>query len=339
MAQGIDAVLPLTGRDAIRAVLLLRSLSRFITDLGTLMIVVPDEQLASVRERIERSKVELPIRWVAESMLIPRLPLIGWYRQQLIKLAAAYALDSEFYLTLDADVVCTRSCNSLMLLPGGRARCNILFFSEIVPVDKNGRQSDSFAELRDWYSGAESVLGMKAVRDGVLHNVTPAVLSRRGVLEMLSHLDHRASWRKWSEGVRDLRQRAPSAIYRLLAFLRLPPGNGSPFLSQRRWPPWFFWLAASIPWAEYATYFTYLEATGRFSDFHFESKECIYDIYRSIWWSTQTFEQWNPEPLFLGQGPPFFAVIQSNSGLSQDAVWAKLSPWFGAAPIMGSVKE
>ena len=33
----------------------------------------------------------------------------GWLTQQIVKLAMAERVESDFYLTLDADVICTRT--------------------------------------------------------------------------------------------------------------------------------------------------------------------------------------------------------------------------------------
>ncbi len=295
----IDAVLPLIPRDCDRFGLLARSLERYLEDLGTLWVVAPDAALADVERRVAGTK--LPLRLVAESEWAPgigKLPLRGWYKQQLVKLVASHFVQGDFYLTLDADVICTRRCGYAELVPNGKARCYTM------------QQSDH----QDWYDGAEATLGLSAVRRNVLHNVTPVVWSTHGVKSTIAHLDARATQQRWSKGIRGLRQRAHS------------------LLACNHAAAWMNYLAPATPWAEYALYFTYLEATGQFDAYHVESEVCIYDIERSLWKNTKTLDGWDPTPLFQGDGPPFFAVIQSNADLSVAELWGRLEPWLGAKP-------
>ncbi len=292
----LDAVLPLVPRDLDRFGLLARSLERYMTDLGTLWIVVPRSAVRDVQARLRN--LQLPFQVIDESAWAPGLddlPLRGWYKQQLVKLVASSFVRSAFYLTLDADVICTRRCGYSELVPEGKARCHVM------------HQSDH----QDWYDGAEATLGLTAKRRDVLHNVTPVVWSTEGVQKTVSHLSQRAVRREWAKGQRGLRQRFHDWVRSNAA------------------APWMNFLAAATPWAEYALYFTYLEATEQFDRYHVESEACIYDIERSLWKSTKTLEGWDPSPLFEGAGPPYFAVIQSNTELPVDDLWRHLAPWLG----------
>ncbi len=297
----LDAVLPLVQKDLDRFSLLARSLERHFHGLGTLFVVVPDRHLASLEAPVRRGALRIEVvpesRWVPEMASFRHLP--GWYKHQLVKLAAAEFVASSYYLTLDADVVCTRRTSAEDLVPGGKSACFV------IPRD----------EHPDWYEGAEAVLGVRARRRGVLHNVTPVVWSKAAVLETIAHLDEIARRRSYARGLRGWRQR----IFFLLHLLG----------PHRHRAPWRAWLAASSPWSEYAMYFTYLEATGRFERYHFDSDYCIYDVERSVWWRSD-FDAWDATALFEGQGPPYFAVIQSNMGISAERVWQKVAPWLGA---------
>jgi hypothetical protein len=280
---------------------LARSLRRYFEPLGTLYVVIPDAGFEACAEQVTSLAAGLPLRVVRESAWAPDLStfsqLRGWYKQQILKLAAAEFVTSDYYLTLDADVVCTRRCQFEQLLPGGRSPCFV------IPRDDHP----------DWYRGAEAVLGLQAKRRGILHNVTPVLWSRAGVLELQRYLEQRAIERRYTPGVRGVTQRALFWLYR-------PPAAPGAKL-------WRAWLAASTPWAEYATYFTFLEAKGRFDAYHFNSDTCLYDVERSLWQSTRSLDGWDPAPLFEGEGPPFFAIVQSNTGIDADAILSKLQPW------------
>ncbi len=302
----IDAVLPLLPRDFERFTILARSLERFMTDLGRLYVVVPDRFHAQLEPLLSPYRRRLPLFVVKEQLWVPEMPqlrhLPGWYKQQLVKLAAAEFVSSDFFLTLDADVVCTRPVAHRQLIIDGRAPCHVI----------------AGCDHPDWYRGYEAVLALSANRRNVLHNVTPCVWARQGVLELIEHLNQVALERPYAGGIRGAQQRIFFSLHRL--------GR------HRARPPWRGWLAASRPWAEYATYFTFLEATGRYQRFHFDSERCVYDIARSVWSKQFQIETMDAEPLFDSEGPPYFVVIQSNSGIDAKRTWRVLEPWLGAAP-------
>jgi hypothetical protein len=301
----MDAVLPLRLQDFERATLLFESLVRHFEGLGTLWLVTREDELDAVRREARRIPRGLDFKVESELRLVPELRLTkpgGWYRQQLIKLAIAEHLSSELYLTLDADVVCTRKVSPRDLAPGGRGLCHV------IEEDKHPR----------WYTRSEAVLGLSAPRRGIVHNVTPAVLHRTAVRELAEYLNQRAAERRFAAGLRGLKQR--------FAFTHAG-------LTRTTVADWRLLLAAGVPWTEYALYYTFLEATRRFDRFHLRSRHCPYDIERSVWYADgANFSDWDPAPCLAGAGPPWFVVIQSNTRLEPSVVRAKFSPFLRQAP-------
>jgi hypothetical protein len=188
----LDAVLPLTLADAERAGILFRSLERFFEPLRTCLVVVPGRELAALRSHVPGGRYEL----LAEDELVPELPrhqargrlkarlrvgmpAHGWHVQQLVKLAAADAVATPFFLTLDADVICARPTAYEDLVRDGRA------VAQITPPHHP-----------EWNDAAEQILGLP--RSGRQHGVTPAVLAREGVQALRRHLEHRSGqpWRR-----------------------------------------------------------------------------------------------------------------------------------------------
>ncbi len=45
----------------------------------------------------------------------------GWRKQQLLKIAIANLVENEFYLTLDADVICLKPLDESKLIINGKA--------------------------------------------------------------------------------------------------------------------------------------------------------------------------------------------------------------------------
>ncbi len=299
----IDGVLPIVAKDFERAQLLFESLALNFTGLGTLWLVCPDRDVEALtrclaaRPPAFRYQIEAESRVVPEFALSPRLG--GWYRQQLIKLAVFERVESELYLTFDADVVCARRVDAADLLREGRGACYV------IPEDLRPH----------WYERVGRVLRVEP-RRGVMHNVTPALLHRRALGELAQHLNGNVARRVFSRGLRGLKQRWAFAKAERLGLL--------PTLA-----PWRLYLTAAVPWTEYALYYTFLETTGRFDSYHEYSEPCIYDIERSLWSAESasgSLVNWEPGAAFEGQGPPWFLVVQSNTGVSADAVRAKLAP-------------
>lgn len=296
----IDAVLPLTLRDLDRAGLLFESLARRFRGLGTLWIVCPDVEVRVLDRCLRELASGLNVRVEAEGNLVPELRLVpllkGWYRQQLVKLAIHERVRTDLYLTLDADVICTKRVCPERLAPNRLAPCHVIE-RDLHP---------------DWYDASESVLELSALRRGVLHNVTPALLHRDGVAALARYLEERARRGAFSNGVRGLKQR--------LAFARARASAGAAMAG------WRLLLAGGAPWTEYALYYTFLEATGLFGRFHEYSSTCIYDVERSVWRADRAgFDGWDPSPSFSGEDAPWFVVVQSNTAIAPERVRAKLA--------------
>lgn len=223
---------------------------------------------------------------ISELELAPELALFtkvgGWYRQMIVKLAAAERVQSAFYLTLDADVVATREVDLNALCAAGRAPC------AVAHQDLHPR----------WYAGAEAIIGAALPRKGISHGVTPTILHREGVRALSKHLTERWTSGRWSPGFRGLKQRFGLA-YAWAA--------GKP-----EFEPWRALLCCSSPWAEYALYFSYLEWAGMFDALHYETAEALYSAEQSIWFP-EDVEKWDPSRL-AQDGPPFI-VLQSTAGI------------------------
>src|SRR5580692_7414262 len=92
------------------ATILLPSFDRFFSSEDALefLLVVPEGdmlQVAACVEKLGRSN----LRVECEDTLCPALRgEKGWYKQQILKLAAAKVVSSDYYLVLDADVILKR---------------------------------------------------------------------------------------------------------------------------------------------------------------------------------------------------------------------------------------
>lgn len=291
----MDAVLPLIARDVPRFELLYRSLQRRVTGLDRLLIVVPDSQYAELRQSLQASARGPAIEVMPELTLAPELRvfsgLSGWYKQQIIKLEAANHVASDFYLTLDADVLATRDLHLPSLCASGTAPCAVAY------GDWHPR----------WYAGAQALLGQRLPRTGIAHTVTPTILHRRAVVALTEHLDARWQAHRYSPGLRGWKQR----------FGRLYAGTNS---ARGELCGWRLLLCCSRPWSEYSLYYSFLEANGLFETYHHETAEPLYARDQSVWHARDA-ETWDPSKL-RADGPPF-VVLQSTAEIPLD----KLRDW------------
>jgi hypothetical protein len=160
----------------------------------------------------------------------------------------------------------------------------------------------------DWYRSAESVLRLKPKRSGVLHNVTPAVLSRDGARALLDHAARLFRERPLRPDRRTLR------LLYARARSRIEPG---------RYEPERLYLASMGPWTEYALYYTFLESTGLADRYHRVVPTCIYAIEGSLWYA-ESFDAWEPSAIFAKPGAPYFLIVQSNTGIAPERVWERV---------------
>jgi hypothetical protein len=238
------------------------------------------------------------LRVISELELAPELELFtkvgGWYRQMIVKLAAAERVQSAFYLTLDADVVATRPVDLDALCTSGKAAC------AVAHQDLHPR----------WYAGAEALIGAQLPRRGISHGVTPTVLHREGVRALRAHLNQRWQSASYSPGFRGIKQRFGRAYSSIAG----KPG----------FEAWRALLCCSSPWAEYALYFSFLEWSGLFDTYHYETKEALYSVEESIWFP-EDVAKWKPG-VVAAEGPPFI-VLQSTAGIPMDQFQSWVEPF------------
>lgn len=132
MRSVLDAVLPLLiddrgRRDLARAAIQAQTLRRFFNrnDLLRVHVVGRGEEIEVIARTLEPFATPWLQYFFWDERMglgdLVRSPAVGWYKQQVIKMAAPEWLGAPFWLTLDADVLCTKPVGVADLLPDGRA--------------------------------------------------------------------------------------------------------------------------------------------------------------------------------------------------------------------------
>lgn len=255
--RSMDAA-PLT-----RLVLALTSMQRHLDHdaVHSVMLLCPDDEVATLRETLapllgdSRYHV-LPEGELLNGMPLPRDPesgrVRGWYLQQMLKLSAAFVIDTPFMVTLDSDVLCLRQCRARDLVAGGRAWTNVetLETYQTLYTPAFAQQEQRIKEQR--MLGSQRLLGYRrrATYQGTYYGETPCVWHTESVRRLCRHLQRR--------------------------FAR----------------PWQHVLAATQGWTEIALYYQFLEMTGELEHYHrLTHAAYVLDLPKSIWQPTTFYRK------------------------------------------------
>ncbi|WP_380786292.1 DUF6492 family protein [Sphingomonas sp. R86521] len=286
----ISAILPLKtkGRhyaeNVARCDILFSSLRHF-TDpslFDRILIVVPNDELEAA-QHYAKAWSDFPVKVMDESVHFAMFrefsaphQIRPWHRQQIIKLAAAGLIDTEYFMVFDPDVFALRAFDEATLLPGGKA---------LTHYQPRAR------EARYWEAS------------GTLLGQDP-------------HLERDAIW--WTPAL------LSATICRSLHH-RLEEQHGE---------PWMRVLLSRymVDWTEYTLYWLNAEREGLLDRFHTPPAPGMPELHadESVWFAGRDghgLDRWDAAKHMGDEGKGLFAVVQSNTRISPQAVAAKLAPF------------
>ena len=197
----IEAILPLKIRsyggdsDLERfSTLLLPSLDRFfLGKTGLKMsLIVPESDLLTVGSHIQKL-ARYDIEVLCEDQICPSLKgYSGWHKQQILKLAAAKFVVSNYYLVLDADVILKRPLETRDIFCFGR------------PIFERRKASAHW----DWWEGSRRILksNVRLDADSMVMDVTPEFLHRETCLDLQQVIASRNRAEEWDRFLFDTRR-------------------------------------------------------------------------------------------------------------------------------------
>lgn len=295
----LSAVLPLCIRgsydidDLGRTEILFKSLSTFSEPgmFEEILIVCPDNEVEIIKEQCVKWD-KLPIKVVSEEVLIPELKAYqnvrGWRKQQMVKLAAPRMLDCDFFLTLDADVICLKNISKDKLLPNGKA---------LLQYELRSRHPK-------WWKSSSQILNMSLnigdQEKGM--TVTPAILSSK--LCGIATKEIENNWKGKGTWVDRLCQ------------LHNPK-------SFSNWTPYRF---RRSKWTEYSLYYLSALKHNMLENHHVITGTKEYPHLLLIH-NTHPISDWNVEECFSEEHPGLFCIIGSKTRLEPDFVWTVVEPY------------
>eukprot|EP00299_Pterocystis_sp_00344_P008978 c3627_g1_i2.p1 GENE.c3627_g1_i2~~c3627_g1_i2.p1 ORF type:complete len:345 (+),score=58.47 c3627_g1_i2:251-1285(+) len=268
--------------DSGRVMNLVTSLNKFFDYESVLeiLIVTPDRNAQGVAEVMLQLTPKFKMIHVLEDReLMQELATTpathnNWVLQQVLKLLVANFVKSEFYLILDADVLCFKPTSFRDLIIEHRALCNMY-------------NSHSIVTREDWWKGSETILDMN-MTSPTYFGVTPAILSKTIAIGAQNRIKEIHSNDDWAQA-----------------------------------------LLGKPNFTEYCVYATYAIASDKFSKYHIPTRDGVYNHDLSVFWKNQ-FQSLDLAKL-VRQGayvPGFFVVVQSNTGISAEAVKERMGDAF-----------
>lgn len=296
--MSIGAVLPLKvsgsyGVDDLnRTTILFKSLQKFAEPglFSEFWVVVPANEVEQVQKALARWQ-HLPVKVTAEDELLPELKnypkMRGWRKQQLVKLAIANRMQSRFYMTFDADVICLKPVTE----------------AQLVIDDKALLQYEQRAQHPKWWKSSARLLNMSPdvgdTRIGM--TVTPAIMATDLCKAVMNELTPARAGKSWVDAIGELHD----------------PAN------PRNWWPGRY---LKLKWTEYSLYYLCAHKLGLLDKYHVTAGTPELP-QRLLVHESHPYESWDTDYSFSQRCPGLFCVVGSKTFLPPAEVWQKVGPY------------
>jgi hypothetical protein len=302
--MAISAVLPLKAsgsydvNDLKRAHILFTSLKTFVAEgtISEIFVLVPAAEVELVQQEYACWQ-SLNIKVMAEDDLLPQFKkypkMRGWRKQQLLKIAIANLVENEFYLTLDADVICLKPLDESKLIIDGKALL----------------QYEQRTQHPKWWKSSARILNMNpdvGPKDLGM-TVTPALMSRTLSQKLMRELSPNKAGENWVDALCSLHDPAN-------------PKN------------WWIGRFLKLKWTEYSLYYLCAMKLGLLEQFHSIAGTAQTPALLLIH-DSHPYESWNIAGSFDLANPGLFCVVGSKTRLPPKAVWQKVAPFIQGSTV------
>lgn len=166
--------------DLVRArTFLLTSCNKMINKdlLHEFIIITKEEEYEKIRNDLMYPFKGMRLKIISENEIIPNLgsmPFIGWAKQQILKLAVSKIIETNYYLTIDADMLFTRKVE----------------YEDLFLEDKPRIAFENYGIHAGWWSNTAKVLGYPFQFDenDKCPSVTPVILKCQLVEGLICNL-------------------------------------------------------------------------------------------------------------------------------------------------------
>jgi len=178
--------------------------SRFrLADLAEFLIIAPECDFGRIQHLISDLAIWPYCSLVPEESLCPELKhetsrsVPGWNIQQIMKLSSSWIVKTDFYLTLDTDILCVKPCNVGTFIENGRALTNGQTPSDYFSLYRYGFVEWAVKSYRMW----RAALILRTLRKPRhwfhYYGETPVLLHTSTVRNMIGSIEKQygVSWR------------------------------------------------------------------------------------------------------------------------------------------------
>jgi len=301
-----------TGRnysDLDRAKTLLDSCVSFVApeNIDKIIIICPENDIKVVQKRLAFYEAFFNLQFLNQNHVCPVLatnpntydawpkPNNGWYRQQLIKLAVHSFVNTDFYMTLDSDVIFKKRFHLSDIFMNEKSFVNVETYNDYLALYHQNVADNERMVKMGRYKDAERVL--KLIRpvqyQESWYGETPVVLCKIMVSHLVEYLEE-----IWSK-------------------------------------PWQEALIDNLPWTEYAIYFLFAEHTNYLNKHHIRAgADTILNIKYSLWLRPDCYKDGRSletfffDKVFDTNNSGICFVVQSYLGYEPSTVRKKVSRYF-----------
>lgn len=303
----------------------LRSANKFLRmdSIREWILIAPEAKVPMLVHYLENKLAHLPcvlvskMRVVSDESCVPelrpeqfeqitgdmRFGVSGWIKQQLIKLACSFTIQTPYFLITDSDTFFTnrwqaldlmlqKDCNATSGVCDLKRKVQFKALNELQPPSVSGDQLE-------WITSSARVLNITEPRGNeYMMGVTPQIMSRAVLDPMARYMEANVTrpgetWRAYllrmeADRLRDEEKKALPA------------------------------------WTEYDLYWEYALYAKIWRKYH--SYAILQRAEANLWTKAQ-YEDWEPcDEVDMERHRGYWAVVQSTLHLGADLIWKKLAP-------------
>lgn len=175
----------------------------------------------------------------------------GWYAQQLIKLAIAERIATEFYVTLDSDIFCLRPFSVRDLFFRKKALLNIERKRDYKRTYNKAFAKKELHIKNKRYNNSGLIIGYRRplIKKHLFYGETPVIMHSKSVRELAVHITARFD------------------------------------------SPWRTVLAETRTWTEYTLYFQFLEMTKKLDTIYWKTGcNALLHLEKSVWHASDCYK-------------------------------------------------
>lgn len=234
------------------------------------------------------------------------VPMPGWVKQQLLKLAAAGLMQTPYYMVMDSDVFFTRRFRAIDLFKV--SQCTELS----MVCDSHGQfayqaRNDEFPifsrnnDQKEWMRATAATLKLHVPLDWrIAMGVTPQVFATDVPLQLSIFIQRRFRVTRWLQFLVDALSES--------------------FTEAQGW---------KLPFTEYNLYWIFAHHVGVWDDYHTGTPV----LQGNAIWTMGHWNSWDTcKDTFEAEHPPgegFFSLVQSRMQIDPAEIWGKIAPCLG----------